>query len=124
MNLRGKQLQVCTCFGKLQFTRLRTSHFTARKLAEYDLAICRAFAFKVRANLTDKAFKMLPFAFPQEPPLPTLDGVRSRINFLAGFKPQIYDCCVNSCLCFVGPHKDLKACIYCKEPRYRANGKP
>jgi hypothetical protein len=67
---------------------------------------------------------MAPFAFPQDPPLPKLDGIRSRINFLAGFKPQIYDCCVNSCLCFVGPHQDLTECLYCHEPCLRANGKP
>ncbi|KAJ7108095.1 hypothetical protein C8R44DRAFT_744057 [Mycena epipterygia] len=97
---------------------------TAHKLRAYDLAICRAFAFKVRTNLTDRGFKMAPFAFPQEPPLPSLDGIRSRVNVLTGFKPQIYDCCVNSCLCFVGPHKDLTACSYCHEPRLHANGKP
>ncbi|KAF8197206.1 hypothetical protein K438DRAFT_1967450 [Mycena galopus ATCC 62051] len=32
----------------------------AHKLSEYDLAICRAFSFKVQTNLTDRAFKMLP----------------------------------------------------------------
>ncbi|KAF7347089.1 hypothetical protein MVEN_01462900 [Mycena venus] len=95
----------------------------AHKLTAYDLAICRAFSFKVRSNLTDKAFKMTPFAFPQNPPLPALDGIRSRVNFLAGFKPQIYDCCVNSCLCFVGRHENLTKCHYCNEPRWRANGK-
>ncbi|KAF7341602.1 hypothetical protein MSAN_02057500 [Mycena sanguinolenta] len=96
----------------------------AHKLSEYDLAICRAFSFKVQANLTDKAFKMAPLAFPRDPPLPTLDTIRARVNFLAGFKPQVYDCCVNSCLCFVGPHADLTHCHYCNEPRRRANGKP
>ncbi|KAF7374216.1 hypothetical protein MSAN_00303900 [Mycena sanguinolenta] len=71
---------------------------TAHKLSEYDLAICRAFSFKVQANMTDRAFKMAPHAFPQTPPLPKLDALRARINFLAGFKPEIYDCCPNSCL--------------------------
>ncbi|KAJ7468889.1 hypothetical protein B0H11DRAFT_1402925 [Mycena galericulata] len=96
----------------------------ANKLSQYDLAICRAFAYKVKSHTTDKAFKMIPHAFPQTPPLPKLDALRSRINFLAGFKPEIYDCCTNSCLCYVGPHKDLDRCTYCDEPRWRANGKP
>ncbi|KAJ7760284.1 hypothetical protein DFH07DRAFT_697064, partial [Mycena maculata] len=94
------------------------------KLSAYDLAICRAFSYKVQTNTTDRAFKITPFAFPQTPPLPKLDGIRSRINFLAGFKPQIYHCCTNSCVCYVGPHKDRLVCPYCKEPRFRANGKP
>ncbi|KAF8205478.1 hypothetical protein K438DRAFT_1578930, partial [Mycena galopus ATCC 62051] len=96
----------------------------AHKLSEYDLAICRAFSFKVQTNLTDRAFKMLPHAFPQNPPLPKLNGLRARINFLAGFKPDIYHCCINSCLCYVGPNADLTVCPYCNEPRWRANGKP
>ncbi|KAF7328599.1 hypothetical protein MSAN_02480800 [Mycena sanguinolenta] len=83
----------------------------AHKLSKYDLAICRAFSFKVQANLTDKAFKMAPLAFPRDPPLPTLDPIRARVNFLAGFKPQVYNCCINSCLCFVGPHADLTPAI-------------
>ncbi|KAF7350068.1 hypothetical protein MVEN_01308700 [Mycena venus] len=101
----------------------REAAVIAHKLTAYDLAICRAFSFKVRSNLTDKAFKMTPFAFPQNPPLPALDGICSRVNFLSGFKPQIYDCCVNSCLCFVGRHENLTKCHYCNEPRWRANGK-
>ncbi|KAJ7105986.1 hypothetical protein C8R44DRAFT_638922, partial [Mycena epipterygia] len=98
----------------------------AHKLSEYDLAICRAFSYKVQSQTTDKAFKMLPHAFPQTPALPKLDALRSRVNFLAGFKPEIYDCCPNSCICYVGPHKDLDRCPYptCNEPRRRANGKP
>ncbi|KAJ7206495.1 hypothetical protein GGX14DRAFT_698366 [Mycena pura] len=83
-----------------------------------------AFSYKLQTNTTDSAFKKIPLAFPQNPPLPKFDALRARVNFLAGFKPQIYDCCPNSCLCYVGPHKDLDACSYCKELRWRANGKP
>ncbi|KAF7333167.1 hypothetical protein MVEN_02382500 [Mycena venus] len=96
----------------------------AQKLSAYDLAICKAFSYKLQTNTTDRAFKKLPLAFPQDPPLPKLDALRSRINHLAGFKPEIYDCCVNSCLCYAGPNKDLTSCSYCKEPRLRPNGKP
>jgi hypothetical protein len=52
-----------------------------------------------------------------------LRPLRARINFLAGFKPEIYDCCTNSCLCYTGPN-NLTICPYCKEPQWRANGKP
>jgi hypothetical protein len=116
---------VCAANFNINSKQVLTTHvFLARKLRDYDLAICRAFAFKVQTNLTDRAFKKIPHAFPQNPPLPKLDALRTRINFLAGFKPEVYDCCTNSCICYVGPHKDLEKCPYCNEPRWRANGKP
>ncbi|KAJ7086219.1 hypothetical protein C8R44DRAFT_650972, partial [Mycena epipterygia] len=93
-------------------------------LSAYDLAICKAFSYKMQTNTTDRAFKKIPLAFPQNPPLPKLDALRARVNHLAGFKPEIYDCCTNSCLCYAGPNKDLTSCPYCKEPRLRPNGKP
>ncbi|KAF7349606.1 hypothetical protein MSAN_01686300 [Mycena sanguinolenta] len=96
----------------------------AHKLSEYDLATCRAFLYKVQTNTTDRALKKIPLAFPQDPALPKLDALLSRVNHLAGFKPEIYDCCVNLCLCYAGPNKDLTSCSYCNEPRLRPNGKP
>lgn len=93
---------------------------TEDKLLTYDRAICRAFAYKVKSHTTDTDFAMIPFAFPSDPPLPPLDGIRSRVSFLAGFKPEIYDCCVDSCCCFTGPYADLDKCPYCNEARYHA----
>ena len=66
---------------------------------------------------------MLPFVF---------DGVAfeseadvdARAMFLSGLEPQQYDCCVESCCCFVGPHEQLDACPYCGERRLNADGKP
>jgi hypothetical protein len=96
----------------------------ANRLSAYDLAICRAFAYKVKTHTTDEAFAKVPYAFPSKPPLPKIDGLRSRVAFLAGIKPEFYDCCPNSCCCYVGPHQDLQACPYCNESRFRADGKP
>ncbi|QRV99729.1 Transposase family Tnp2 protein [Ceratobasidium sp. AG-Ba] len=47
-----------------------------------------------------------------------------RLAILAGFGTRAYDCCVNSCCCFLGKHKDLDACPYCAEARYSAAGCP
>ena len=98
--------------------------FTANKLSAYDLAICRAFSYKVQTHTTDHDFRKLPYAFPTDTPLPGLDKIRSRIMFLSGFQPQQYDCCPKTCYCYVGPHANLSACPYCGEARYRADGKP
>lgn len=96
---------------------------TAERLSAYDLAICKAFAYKVKTHTADEDFAKVPYAFPSEPPLPKLDSLRSRVTFLAGIKPEFYDCCPNSCCCYVGPHQDLKACPYCNESRFHANNK-
>jgi hypothetical protein len=78
--------------------------------------ILRAYAFKIDSHLSDKAFSKLPYVFPKEP-IPSVDVSRSRLQFLSGFKPVRYDCCINSCCCFVGPHKNCTQCPYCGTDR-------
>lgn len=56
--------------------------------------------------------------------IPTLDSIRSRVRFLAGFKPERYDCCVKTCCCFTGPLKNLNHCPHCNEARYASDGRP
>jgi len=94
----------------------------AGKLSENDMAILRAYTFKVDEHLTDQAFAKISFAFPNEC-IPTVDVCKSRIQFLSGFKPKRYDCCINSCCCFAGEHKDLNCCPYCGEDRYKTDRK-
>ncbi|KDQ52462.1 hypothetical protein JAAARDRAFT_138914, partial [Jaapia argillacea MUCL 33604] len=98
-------------------------NFVGENLSESDLAMMRVFALKVSSNLTTKDFNKLPYVFPSEP-LPSLEEVYSRAAFLSGVKPVKYDCCVNSCICFVGPHAELVECPHCSEPRLNANEKP
>jgi hypothetical protein len=91
---------------------------------EYDLAICRAFAYKLQSHTSDRNFAKLRKAFPMNPPLPSLDSVRRRIRLLSGFRAQQYHCCINSCCAFTGPFEDDTLCPYCKEPRYDTSGNP
>jgi hypothetical protein len=72
--------------------------------------------------MTLKVFEMLPFAFRNED-IPTWKTTSSRARFLSGVDPILYDCCINSCCCYVGPHESLKQCPYCKAPRYNSEGK-
>ena len=98
--------------------------FPAEKLSELDLAICRAFAYKVQTLTTDEDFCKLPLAFPSLSTLPSAEKMRSRVAFLSGFHPEHYDRCINACCCFVGPHANLSRCPYCSQPRYRPDGRP
>ncbi|KDQ53413.1 hypothetical protein JAAARDRAFT_96845, partial [Jaapia argillacea MUCL 33604] len=93
------------------------------KLSKSDQAIMRAFALKVSSSMTSKDFEKLPYVFPSNP-LPSLEEIYGRAAFLSGVQPIKYDCCVNSCICFVGPHHDLQACPYCHESRLNGNKKP
>ncbi|KIY51357.1 hypothetical protein FISHEDRAFT_29829, partial [Fistulina hepatica ATCC 64428] len=90
-------------------------------LTEQDMGILRALEYKHRSNTSDRAFSMAPYAFPQAPGLSSLKTMRGRLAGLSGVQPVTYDCCINSCCCFVGPHADADSCPYCSEPRYRPN---
>lgn len=88
------------------------------------MALLLAYAFKIQANIPDKTWQFQQQAFPRDPPLPKTDAQHARINFLSGVKPNVYDCCPNSCLCYTGSHADLQECPYCSESRFFANQKP
>ncbi|KAI0052946.1 hypothetical protein FA95DRAFT_1462458, partial [Auriscalpium vulgare] len=92
-------------------------------MAESDLGILRAFALKVGDNLSASTFNKFQYAFP-DAGVGSYDKAKSRIAFLSGFKAVHYDCCVNSCVCYTGPHEDRSQCPKCKEPRLDARGQP
>lgn len=46
------------------------------------------------------------------------DQIKRRVKNLTGIAPIYDDMCVNSCMAFTGPHKDLNTCLKCSEPRY------
>ena len=96
---------------------------TEKELTEEDLAFLRAFTFKTEENLSDSSFECLRQTFP-ELKLESFKITKSRAQFLATFKPVPYDCCINSCCCFVGPRKDDRECSHCNEPRFNAQEKP
>ena len=71
--------------------------------------------------MTDNAYGKLRYAYPNSP-FTSFKVARTRVEFLAVFKPVHYDCCVSSCCCFVGPHAELSNCPYCNQPRFNSKG--
>lgn len=83
----------------------------------------RSFALKVDSHMSGATFAKLPYAFPASG-ITSWKTCQARITDLSSFKPQVYDCCVNSCCCFVGPHADATECPYCHTSRHNSAGKP
>lgn len=84
----------------------------------------RAHNFKVDTDIGARTFEKLSRAFPELHDLLSLHRLRTRITFLSGVKPVIYDCCKNSCVCFTGPFETLDKCPYCAETRHKPSGAP
>ena len=59
-------------------------------------------------HLSDHTFSQLAKAFPNLSQ-DSLKMVKKHVQSLAGFWLVCYSCCINSCVCFVGPYKDLVA---------------
>jgi len=46
------------------------------------------------------------------------DQIKRRVKNLTGITPIHDDMCINSCMAFTGPYKDLDMCLKCPQPRY------
>ncbi|KAI0087702.1 hypothetical protein BDY19DRAFT_892183, partial [Irpex rosettiformis] len=102
--------------------KLITSCTEGPSLTDEDLRYLRPFALKVDSHMPGNTFAKLPYAFPASS-VPTWKACQQHAANLSGFNPQVYDCCINSCCCFVGVHADAMECTYCTSSRYDAHGK-
>jgi hypothetical protein len=82
----------------------------------------RTFSLKVEDGLSEKTWAKIMHTFNRHN-IPSLKITKARVEFLAAYRPVAYDCCINSCICYVGPHKTKTHCQYCKEPRKNSNGR-
>lgn len=82
----------------------------------------RAFNFKVNTVLPDNTYRKLPHAFPSLRNLASLYQLQSCMGLLSHVYPRLYDCCVDSCMCYTGKYGSLDACPYCCQPRYNSKG--
>jgi len=79
------------------------------EISDEDLSILRAFALKIKSCMPTQMYSMLAHAFPKEPP-PSLAHACARVLALSGVKPTLFDCCVNSCCCYIGPYINDQNC--------------
>lgn len=93
----------------------------AGNLTRFELAICRAFAFVVRTQLSNDHHAMVQEAWPEVSNFHSKHTLRAKAQALAGVKPQQFDCCIGSCVCFTGQYSPLEKCPRCNEPRFEVN---
>jgi hypothetical protein len=90
-----------------------------------DMKAVRTFNYKVDTDMTARAYSKLPCAFPKQlGDLPKHYALRSHIACISGIKGVQIDCCVNSCMAFMGAFDELDYCVHCGEDRYRACANP
>lgn len=75
----------------------------------------------LRNNLTASSFDEMSYTFSNAG-METLAKTRSHARYLSRFEPVKLECCVNSCMCFTGPHADLNECPRCKMSRLNESG--
>ncbi|KIM39918.1 hypothetical protein M413DRAFT_29075 [Hebeloma cylindrosporum] len=94
----------------------------AEELSEEDLDMLRTFSLKVEERLSEETWAKMMHTFHRHS-IPSLKLTKARIEFLTAYRPVAYDCCVNSCICYVGPHETKTQCPYCKEARKNSAGR-
>jgi Transposase family tnp2 len=102
---------------------LTNNSLDGKSLGASDHDLLRVYTLKVEDHLSDRTFNRFAKAFPTSGH-DTLKVTKRRVRSLAGFQPIRYSCCINSCICFVGPYENLTECPNCKEARYGPNEKP
>lgn len=123
--------RVISQFGAFIFHSLITAYntfanmpchlFLAEELSEEDMDMLRSFTLKVEERLSEETWSKMMHTFHHHK-IPSLKITKARVEFLAAYRPVSYDCCVNSCICYVGPHEMETHCPYCQSPRKNNEG--
>lgn len=95
-------------------------------LTEEDRDNIRAFNLRMKTMMSREDYAEMRKTFDHKMNLDSLYVATRRIAELSGLKETLYDCCVNSCICYTGKYSNLNRCPYsdCKESRFDTQGQP
>ncbi|QRW14127.1 Transposase family Tnp2 protein [Ceratobasidium sp. AG-Ba] len=96
----------------------------ARELNRRDRKTFELLATRLRTHFSRSTWDDLRLGVCAEHEIPSEFIAWRRLRILSGLDTVPYDCCINSCLCYLGRFADLEACSFCGEQRYAANHKP
>ncbi|QRV91910.1 Transposase family Tnp2 protein [Ceratobasidium sp. AG-Ba] len=88
-----------------------------------DKVTLRFLATRLRTHFSRQTYNELRYGPCESLNIPSKFIAYRRLAILAGFGTRAYDCCVNSCCCFLGKHQHCNICPYCAEPRYFPTGR-
>ncbi|KAI0364413.1 hypothetical protein BV20DRAFT_956223, partial [Pilatotrama ljubarskyi] len=103
------------------FTELGKGHTL---LSDDERDNVRAFQLRFLANISRQAYDQVRHSLRHKLSLSSDWVILRRIALLSGVRPVWYDCCVNSCICFLGEFASATVCPDCKEPRLSPSGHP
>ncbi|QRV83012.1 Transposase family Tnp2 protein [Ceratobasidium sp. AG-Ba] len=107
-------------FGELaeeQWVELFDEH-----LRRSDVPMLKLLATRIRTHFSRQTWDELRFGAFEPAGVPSEFMAYRRLRNLSGFNFRAYDCCVNSCICFLGKYAEHNQCDYCREPRHNAAG--
>ncbi|KAJ1306455.1 hypothetical protein OPQ81_007458 [Rhizoctonia solani] len=82
----------------------------------------RLLATRLRTHFSRQTWDDLRNVACHELKIPSEFVAWRRLRILSGLETRAYDCCVNSCCCFLGRYKDFTSCPFCKEARFKSHG--
>ncbi|KAG9086949.1 hypothetical protein FS749_003268, partial [Ceratobasidium sp. UAMH 11750] len=94
----------------------------ARVISKQDQDMLSMLATRLRTHFSRSTWDDLRHGVCKDLDIPSEFIAWRRLRILAGLETSAYDCCINSCCCFLGKYKDLDMCPYCDEPRYNSRG--
>ncbi|KAG9074274.1 hypothetical protein FS749_014183 [Ceratobasidium sp. UAMH 11750] len=93
-----------------------------RILSKRDRNTLRMLAARLRTHFSRDTWDELRRGVCESLDIPSEFIAWRRLRLLAELESSAYDCCVNSCCCFLGKYQDLDKCPFCHEARYNARG--
>ncbi|CCO37867.1 hypothetical protein BN14_12027 [Rhizoctonia solani AG-1 IB] len=92
-------------------------------IEQEDYITLQFLATRLRTHFSRQTYEDLRHGACEGLKLPSEFVAWRRLRILSGLESCSYDCCINSCCCFLGKYQDLKKCPYCNEDQYAANGR-
>ncbi|KAG9126908.1 hypothetical protein FRC07_001453 [Ceratobasidium sp. 392] len=96
-----------------------------RHLTPRDRKTLSFLAARLRTHFSRATYEDLRQHACEELGLPSDFVAWRRLKILSNnLETRSYDCCVNSCICYLGKYKDLRSCPECNSLRFSAGDKP
>jgi hypothetical protein len=88
-------------------------------ITDQDRINARAFKLKRMSNMPRCTYHQMRHTFSNYLDIDSEYVALRRFALLTEIEPVLYDCCINSCLCYTGKYKYNQICRFCGEPRMR-----